>query len=79
LHRNIKPPLEKRSSKLIDYRAAPNSCPHWRSPTAMIFQGRSTKVFSGVTAVIDDIVAGFEDSVREPVDVRNNGDMAGAA
>jgi hypothetical protein len=60
LHRNIKLPgqpdftdqvpveklaPEKRSSKLIDYRAAPNSCPDWRSPMAMIFQRRSTRVF----------------------------------
>jgi hypothetical protein len=59
LHRNIKLPsepdftdqsgrkarAEKRSSKLIDYRAAPNSCPHWRTAMAMIFQGRSTRVF----------------------------------
>jgi hypothetical protein len=37
--------LERRSSKLIDYRATPNSCPDWRSPMAMIFQGRSTRVF----------------------------------
>jgi hypothetical protein len=41
--------------------------------------GSVDKGISGVTAVIDDIVAGFEDSVREPVDVRDNGDKAGAA
>jgi len=60
LHRNIRLPAEpdftnqvpvkklarkKRNSKLIDYRAAPNSCPVWRSPMAMIFQRRSTRVF----------------------------------
>jgi hypothetical protein len=28
------------------------------------------KGIPGITAVIDDIVAGFEDSVREPVDAR---------
>ena len=33
----------------------------------MIFQGRSTKGIPGVAAVIDDIVVGFEDAVREPV------------
>jgi hypothetical protein len=79
LHRNIKPPLEKRSSKLIDYRAAPNSCPQLAQPDGHDLPGAVDKGISGVTAVIDDIVAGFEDSVREPVDVRDNGDMAGAA
>jgi hypothetical protein len=84
LHRNIRLPAEpdftnqvpvkklarkKRNSKLIDYRAAPNSCPHLRRPMAGT---------PGVTAVIDDIVAGFEDSVREPVDVRDNDDIGGS-
>ena len=40
---------------------------HWRSPMDMIFQGRFDKGIPGVAAVIDDIVVGFEDAVREPV------------
>ena len=40
--------------------------------------GKVDKGIPGVTAVIDDIVAGFEDSVREPVDVRDDGVMGGS-
>jgi hypothetical protein len=42
------------------------------------FPGSVDKGIPGVTAVIDNIVAGFEDSVREPVDVRDNGDIGGS-
>jgi len=40
--------------------------------------GPVDKGIPGVTAVINDIVARFEDSVREPVDVRDNGDIGGS-
>jgi hypothetical protein len=40
--------------------------------------GPIDKGIPGVTAVINDIVARFEESVREPVDVRDNGDIGGS-
>jgi hypothetical protein len=40
--------------------------------------GSVDKGIPGVTAVINDIVARFDDSVREPVDVRDNGGIGGS-